>query len=300
MAENDEQQPIIVIKKKGGHAGHHGGAWKVAYADFVTAMMAFFLVMWIVAQSQSIKESVSGYFNDPSGWGKKAAGGSMLKGSQSMLKGGQSVLKNGPPPPRTEEQAREILKQASEHIKEALNSMAGFAAMKNLVEIEMTPEGLKIQLMEALKSSEDSSYFFGSGSATLSPWGEEIMTLIAKELGKLDNKIVIEGHTDSHQFVSKNKYTNWELSADRANSARRLMETNGLRSGQVWEIRGYADKQPRFKDNPRDARNRRIAIIVMTDDGQVKLDGADLHSIADGNGSKPQIESENKTENSTH
>jgi len=280
MAENEEQQPIIVIKKKGGHGGHHGGAWKVAYADFVTAMMAFFLVMWIVAQSQSIKDAVSGYFNDPSGYGKKAAAGAMLKGSQSMLKGGQSVLKNGPPPPKTPEQAREILKQASEHIKEALNSMMGFAAMKNLVEIELTPEGLKIQLMEAMKSKEDSSYFFGSGSAVLSPWGEEILTLIAKELGKLDNKIVIEGHTDSRQFVSQTKYTNWELSADRANSARKLMEDNGLRPHQIWEIRGYADRQPRFKDHPEDARNRRIAIIVLTNDGQVKLDGSDLNSIS--------------------
>ncbi len=283
MPENDEQQPIIIIKKKGGHGGHHGGAWKVAYADFVTAMMAFFLVMWIVAQSQPIKEAVSGYFNDPAGYGKKA-GGAMLKGSQSMLKGGQSILKNGPPPPRTPEQAKEILKQASEHIKEALNGLAGFAAMKNLVEIELTPEGLKIQLMEAMKSKEDSSYFFASGSATLSAWGEEILTLIAKELGKLDNKVVIEGHTDSRQFVSKTKYTNWELSADRANSARRLMEENGLRHGQIWEIRGYADKQPRLKDHPEDARNRRIAIIVLTDDGPIKLDGSDLHSAAQNGG----------------
>jgi chemotaxis protein MotB len=295
MAENDEQQPIIIIKKKGGHGAHHGGAWKVAYADFVTAMMAFFLVMWIVAQSQSIKESVSGYFNDPAGYGKKA-GGAMLKGNQSMLKGGQSILKNGPTP-RNEEQAREVLKQASEHIKEALNGLAGFAAMKDLVEIEMTPEGLKIQLMEALKSSEDSSYFFGSGSSVLSPWGEKIMTLIAKELGRLDNKIVIEGHTDSHRFVSKNKYTNWELSADRANSARRLMETNGLRPGQVWEIRGYADKQPRYKDHPEDARNRRIAIIVMTDDGPLKLDGAEFNTIA---GNSSDTGKNNQSENTTH
>jgi chemotaxis protein MotB len=283
MPENDEQQPIIIIKKKGGHGSHHGGAWKVAYADFVTAMMAFFLVMWIVAQSQTVKEAVSGYFNDPAGYGKKT-GGAMLKGGQSMLKGGESILKNGPPPPKTPEQAREILKQASEHIKEALNSLTGFAAMKNLVEIEMTPEGLKIQLMEAMKSKEDSSYFFSSGSAVLSAWGEEILTLIAKELGKLDNKVVIEGHTDSRQFVSKTKYTNWELSADRANSARRLMEENGLRHGQVWEIRGYADKQPRFADHPEDARNRRIAIIVLTDDGPIKLDGSDLRSAANNGG----------------
>jgi chemotaxis protein MotB len=279
--EEQQQQPIIIIKKRGGHGGHHGGAWKVAYADFVTAMMAFFLVMWIVAQSQAIKESVAGYFNDPAGWGKK--------GSNSLLKGGKSLLNKNPavkPIKPTEEQAREVLKKASEHIKNALSAIPDFASVKDLVEIEMTPEGLRIQLTEALKSKEDSSYFFGLGSAALSDKGEEILALIAKEIGQLDNSIVIEGHTDSRKYAGQTKYTNWELSADRANSARRLMESKGLKAEQVFEIRGYADKLPRFKDNPEDARNRRIAIMVLNNNGGVSaFDKKDMDELANRNAS---------------
>ena len=290
MPENDEQRPIIIIKKNVRHGGHHGGAWKVAYADFVTAMMAFFLVMWIVAQSQSIKTNVAGYFNDPGGWGKK-------KGSDSILKGGQSILnKSAQPIPKkpTEEQAREVLKQASTRIKEALNRVPDFASMKDLVDIQMTPEGLRIQLIEASKSQEDSSYFFDIGSSHLSSKGEKMLSLIAKEIGQLENEIVIEGHTDSHRYIYQNKYSNWELSADRSNAARRLMETEGLRPGQVVEIRGYADKQPRLPEAPQDSRNRRIAIIVLNNNRTITVDEIDMQEMAKKNAEK----SENAGDNS--
>jgi len=271
MPESEEQQPIIIIKKNSGHGGHHGGAWKVAYADFVTAMMAFFLVMWLVTQSQEIKDNVAGYFNDPAGWSKKA-GSSILKGGESILD-----LKNTPKPaPTTADAAREVLKRASERIKEALSRIPDFASIKDLIEIELTPEGLRIQLIEAASSSEDSSHFFNLGSAQLSPKGVQIITLISKELSQLDNKIVIEGHTDSRQYIYQNRYSNWELSADRANSARRLMEAQGIKPEQMFEIRGYADRVPRFEDNPKDARNRRIAILVLNNNAQRNVDTIDL------------------------
>lgn len=271
MAENEEQQPIIIIKKGGRHGGHHGGAWKVAYADFVTAMMAFFLVMWLVTQSQEIKDNVAGYFNDPAGWSKKAG--------SSILKGGESVLdmKHAPrPQPATADAARDVLKRASERIKDALNRIPDFASIKDLIEIELTPEGLRIQLIEAATSNEDSSHFFNLGSAQLSPRGVEIVSLIAKELAQLDNKIVIEGHTDSRQYIYHQKYSNWELSADRANSTRRLMESQGIKPEQMFEIRGYADRIPRFPENAKDARNRRIAILVLNNDSHRNVDSIDL------------------------
>jgi chemotaxis protein MotB len=277
MPENDEQQPVIIIvKKHKGHAGGHGGAWKVAYADFVTAMMAFFLVMWILAQNQAIKDNISGYFNDPSGWGKKGGKSIMKGGGEALLKNAAIVKQKRP----TEDQAREVLKQASERIKEALNRVPDFATVKDLVEIQLTPEGLRIQLIEASKSKEDSSFFFDLGSSQLSSFGDKILTLIAKELGQLENDVVVEGHTDSHQYLYHDKYSNWELSADRANSARRLMESQGLRPGQVVEIRGYADKQLRLPESPQDARNRRIAIIVLNNNRATNVEQLDMQDMA--------------------
>lgn len=279
---NGDQQQIIIVKKGGGHAGHHGGAWKVAYADFVTAMMAFFLVMWLVNQSQVIKDNVAGYFNDPSGFKKS--------GGQSILKGGGSMLK-APVAPKAKsvsskdgEKMQKQLEEAGERIKEALSKMPSFEKLKNNIEIRMTPEGLRIQLIEASRTDDDSSYFFDLGSSHLSNYGSNVLLEIAKELGHLDNRIVIEGHTDSHHFVYEKKYSNWELSADRANSARKLMETEGLWDGQVAEIRGYAANVPRISENPLDARNRRIAIIVLKEfkpDNLSQVDSASTVSQAE-------------------
>ncbi len=284
MADED-QQPIIIVKKSGGHAGHHGGAWKVAYADFVTAMMAFFLVMWLVSQSDEVKQNVAGYFNDPSGWGKKG-GSSVLGGNESILKGGQSLLKSPAMKPQdrqvTEARAREVLKQAGERVLGALSDLSNFEEFSDHVEIEMTEEGLRIELIEATSADSDSSFFFNSGSANISSTGETIISAISSELGKLNNKIVIEGHTDSHTFVYKNKYSNWELSADRANSARKLMVSSGVKSRQVAEIRGYAANRPKIADNPGDARNRRVSILVQTDMDNPPIESMEIHEVIDG------------------
>ena len=264
--EPEEQQPIIIIKKKGRHGGHYGGSWKVAYADFVTALMAFFLVMWLVSQDQIIKENVAGYFNDPANWGKK--------GKNSILEGGSSILpRSNASLPRQQmdmEAARKTLEKAGSTIREALHGIPEFESINKHVKIEMTPEGLRIQLIEAASTTDDSSYFFDLGSPYLSEKGAAILSLIAQNLGKLENRIVIEGHTDSRRYTYDQKYSNWELSADRANSSRKLMDEKGLYKEQVFEIRGYAANRPMIKENPLDARNRRITILVLTDDPLAK------------------------------
>jgi chemotaxis protein MotB len=285
MAEED-QQPIIIVKKKGGHGGHHGGAWKVAYADFVTAMMAFFLVMWLVSQDSIVKENVAGYFNDPGSWGKGKSGATLLDGGQSILNGGPSMLQNQGLVPSdrnmTETRAREVLKQAGERGLGALAGLPNFEEVSEHIEIEMTEEGLRIELIEATSANSDSSYFFTSGSANISKTGKTIITAISKELSKIDNDIVIEGHTDSHQFVYKAKYSNWELSADRANSARKLMVSNGVKEENIAEIRGYAANRPKVKDNPADARNRRISILVQTNLDIPPVESMEMHEVIDG------------------
>lgn len=261
--DGEKRQPVIVVKKKGGHGGHHGGAWKVAYADFVTAMMAFFLVMWLVSQDEVVKFNVAGWFNDPVNWGKSKSGSqSILEGSGSIIDKSHHIPTSGP---MKEQQAKEILKQAGERIKTTLSQFPDFELTKEHIEIEMTEEGLRIQLIEASLKSGDSTYFFNLGSSKLSDQGVSIISAIAKELGSLSNKIVIEGHTDSRRYIYNTKYSNWELSADRANSARRLLEEKGVKGEQVDEIRGCADNRLRVTEDPFDARNRRITILVLSD-----------------------------------
>ena len=203
-------QPVIVVKKKGGHAAHHGGAWKVAYADFVTAMMAFFLVMWLVNQSKPVKAAIGGYFRDPAAF--DASGG------RGVLPGGDTVNPPKPATPTAEQEERKRMEAAVMHIREGLDKDA-FASLRDQVEFTITPEGLRIDLMD-----KDDSMFFDSGSASLHGETEHILGVIAHELGSLDHQVDLEGHTDSRGYTATDKYSNWELSADRANAARRVME----------------------------------------------------------------------------
>jgi len=247
-------QPVIIVKKKGhGGHGHHGGAWKVAYADFVTAMMAFFLVMWLVGQSPQVKAAVGGYFRDP-GVFETTKGGGVLPGSTVGLKDSGVT-----PPPDSVKQAQEVLERAAEHLREALQKVPALKALEDRIEITVTPEGLRIELLENEKNS-----FFAVGSAQLLPETVELLGVIAKELSPLGNKVAMEGHTDSRPYGSRNGYTNWDLSTDRANSARRAMESHGLREGQVDAIRGFADTRLRYPDDSLDPRNRRISIVVQS------------------------------------
>ena len=234
--------PIIVIKKKGGHGGHHGGAWKVAYADFVTAMMSLFIVLWLMGSSEKVKKAVAGYFNDP-------------KGTANLL--GTTMAGNGT---ATEIRDDQQLQKLKEKLEKEIQAKKELEKLSKQIEITITPEGLRIELIE-----DKNGTFYQSGSAKLSANGQELLILLAGELKTLPNILLIEGHTDATQYSTDANYSNWELSADRANTARRLLQQNGVRGDQVTQVRGYADQFLRVKSNPYDPSNRRISILVKND-----------------------------------
>jgi chemotaxis protein MotB len=198
----DKSRPIIVIKKKGGHGGHHGGAWKVAYADFVTAMMALFIVLWLLNSSKQIQVAVGGYFKDPTGTAKKV--GSNMAGA-----GENFVL------------TRDNMPKLKEQLQMAIKQMSDFEKLKSHIEKTVTTEGLRIELSESASGT-----FFDSGSARVNGDGSEMLITLGQELGSLPNKLSIEGHTDSTPYAPSATYGNWELSADRANAARRVMQAH--------------------------------------------------------------------------
>ncbi len=233
------QKPIIIIKKKGGHGGHHGGAWKVAYADFVTAMMALFIVLWLLNQSPKIQEAVGGYFRDPNGTASKPASEKPGVSDHYML-------------------TPDTMQKLKEGLEKSLQSMPNFDKLKDHIEMTITAEGLRIDLLESSKGT-----FFDSGSPKLSADGQDMLIKLAQELGNLPNSICIEGHTDAKPYGGGSAYTNWELSADRANSARRVMQGNGLRADQISQVRGFADQMLRRPESPLDPANRRISVIVQ-------------------------------------
>jgi chemotaxis protein MotB len=232
-------KPIIVIKKKGGHGGHHGGAWKVAYADFVTAMMALFIVLWLLNSSQKVQKAVGGYFRDPSGTAENA--GSDMNGVEENF----VVTKDN-------------MDEIKEQLQKTIREVPDFEKLKNNIDMTVTNEGLRIELTESA-----SGVFFDSGSSKISSDGIELLGALAGELGKLPNTIAMEGHTDSKPYSVASYYTNWELSSDRANAARRLMLLHGIRTNQVTQVRGFADQRLRKKEAPLDPSNRRISLIVQ-------------------------------------
>ena len=235
-----DEQPII-IKKKGGHGGHHGGAWKVAYADFVTAMMALFIVLWLMNTSKPVQDAVSGYFRDPNGTTQKKGTG--LGGE------GQTAI------PITKKQDLTKLK---EDLMKAMESLPNYDKIKKLIEMTITPEGLKIEMLEDPKGT-----FFENGKAQPTPALQALLQVLSVEIGKLPNSLLIEGHTDSRPFSTSQTYGNWELSTDRANISRRLMQSSGVRPDQVAQVRGYADQSLRKPLQPQDASNRRITLIIQ-------------------------------------
>jgi len=279
VAEGSEHQPIIVRRKKVSHGGHHSGSWKVAFADFMTAMMAFFLTMWLVGQSDRVKEAVAGYFRDPGKYQQQGKSGA-LKGSDAIVqtqKEQTSVVKSPEEDASGAKKETDKLTLVARDILEELKKQKEFEQLKKNIKLQMTSEGLRIILNE----SEDSPAFFEPGSAKLLQKSAIILITIAHELGKLQNRIVIEGHTD-RSGSNDGEYSNWELSADRANSARQLMEVSGLYTGQVREVRGYADHFPMLADQPQDPRNRRISLIVLYQEREKMYDqvevGQDLMS----------------------
>ncbi|HVX65981.1 MAG TPA: flagellar motor protein MotB [Bryobacteraceae bacterium] len=233
-----ETRPII-IKKKNGHAGHHGGAWKVAYADFVTAMMALFIVLWLLNTKKEVREAVGGYFRDPSGTSKNIGSGKMGSGESFTV-------------------TKDNMGQLKEELQKAVQQVSKFDQFKNQIEMTITSEGLRIELLE-----NEAGTFFPSGIAEPTESGKDILIKLSDELSKLPNKLSIEGHTDARPFVKGAEYGNWELSSDRANAARRIMQAHGIGTQQVTQVRGYADQRLRKPEAPEDASNRRISLIVQ-------------------------------------
>jgi chemotaxis protein MotB len=233
----DKIAPIIVVKKHAPHAAHHGGAWKVAYADFVTAMMALFIVLWLLSSSEKVQKAVGGYFQDPSGKGRQT--GSTNAGI------GETLTLN-----------KDTLQQLKEKLERLMHQMPNFERIKNQVRMMMTAEGLRIDLMET-----QSGMFFDNGDPKPTSAGSDLLKVLAGELSHLPNKVAIEGHTDSNPF-GRSDYSNWELSADRANAARKIMQADGLRPDQISQVRGFADQRLLLRDDPKNAKNRRISIIV--------------------------------------
>lgn len=280
MAEKEEEAPpskaepppILIIRKSGGHGGHHGGAWKVAYADFVTAMMALFIVMWLLNSSDKVKQAVAGYFNDPTGYGKQIGSGQAGSGETLAVK-------------------KDDMGDLSHKLEQAMKEIPEFQQIKDNVRMTVTGEGLRIELLETEKGM-----FFQSGSPKPSQAGQDLLATMAQELGQLPNNLVIEGHTDSKPFSNGGSYSNWELSTDRANSARRLMASSGLRPDQVVQVRGFADQRLFKKDDPTNPSNRRVSVIVqyrnLPSGEKQGGEGAKAQSKAgapSGNGEKPKL-----------
>jgi chemotaxis protein MotB len=245
-----DEQPIIVIKKKGGHGGHHGGAWKVAYADFVTAMMALFIVLWLMNSSKPVEEAVGGYFRDPNGVATK-------KGTAMGGSGENAPVKQ-----------KEDLAKLKDDLMKTLEKMPGFEKVKNQIRMTVTPEGLRIEFMEDPKGT-----FFENGKAQPTPIMQNLLSTLSAEIGKLPNLVSIEGHTDSTPYSDSKTYGNWELSTDRANAARRLMQSSGVRRNQIAQVRGYADQNLLKPQQPNDASNRRVTLIIHHDGNPAALPG---------------------------
>ncbi len=237
----EAQQPIIVVKKKVLHGGHHGGAWKVAYADFVTAMMSLFIVLWLMNSTpKPVQEAIAGYFNDPKGTAAK-------KGST-----GTEAQKEKPVEKKDDMAALKL------DLTKAIEKMNLLNKVKKQIEITVTEEGLRIELVE-----DEMGTFFEVGKAKPTPMLENILKVLSTQLKDLPNSISIEGYTDAQPYANSSGYSNWELSTDRANEARREMQSNGIRANQVSQVRGFADQRLHVPDKPFSAANRRVSLVVQ-------------------------------------
>ena len=276
-------QPIIVKRiKKGGHA-HHGGAWKIAYADFVTAMMAFFLLMWLLGStSEGDKKGIADFFNSPlkislmgggSGSGDSShvvkGGGTDLSRSGGQVKQGDIEAKRKnvnlqalKAEQRRAEAAR--LQELKDKMEQSLASNSKLAAMRSQIRLDMTPDGLRIQIVD-----EQNRPMFDSGSAIVKPYMRELLREIGQVLAEVPNRLTLEGHTDATPFPGGDLgYSNWELSSDRANASRRELGVGGLPDDRMLRVQGLASSSLFDRDEPRNPSNRRISIIVMNRDAE--------------------------------
>lgn len=305
------QQPIIIKKKKKGHGhGHHGGAWKVAYADFVTAMMAFFLLLWLLNVTTSVqKEGIADYFTPNTSVSSSRSGGGDVLGGSAVSEDDLLASPSLPPVIQApvdnvssietkpfeedvdeeleskeepggideylderkanlsdverlkEQQEREAFEQAAAAIKQAVESDPELKDLASSLIVEQTREGLRIQLID-----QENLSLFPLGSAEMYAHTRAMLQKMVQVISQLPNKVKVTGHTDSKPYGAGATYTNWELSADRANSSRRVMEELGLPDSRIAWISGKADKQHLLPDDPMSPRNRRISILLLRDE----------------------------------
>ncbi len=281
MKKSGDRPIIIKRSRKAAHV-HHGGSWKVAYADFVTAMMAFFMVMWILGMDEQTRKAIEGYFSDPTGF-KRGYGS------------GQSPVAIGATPVQLkEDRIRVILRGAERHafadaaarIERGLERHRAELGDARF-EVTVTEAGLRIELIEGT----DKDRFFMSGSAQVKPAARIGLTVVAHELIGLSSRIVVEGHTDAAPYSNAHDYTNWELSADRANAARRILQEAGLSERRIDDVRGYADTRLRRPDAPLAAENRRISLLLpftrLPTSTEAADDAAETTGTGAGNGVRP-------------
>ncbi|MBU0592263.1 MAG: flagellar motor protein MotB [Gammaproteobacteria bacterium] len=291
---DDSQRPIVIKKiKKGGH-GHHGGAWKIAYADFVTAMMAFFLLMWLLGSTaKGDMEGIAEYFKTP----LKVAlqGGSGSGDASSVIKGGGTdlsrksgqVVKGAPEIVKKktinlEAAKAELKRQESikleglkERLEKTIDSNPLLKQFKKQLMLDITKEGLRIQIVD-----EKNRPMFDSGGAHLKPYTQVILREIGKVLNEVDNRISLSGHTDATPYSGGDKgYSNWELSADRANASRRELVAGGMEDGKMLRVVGLSSAVPFDQANPESPVNRRISLIVMNKDAEEAVTKGDKAEV---------------------
>ena len=289
----DNSQPIIIKKiKKGGHA-HHGGAWKVAYADFVTAMMAFFLLMWLLGNTtEGERRAIQDFFQNPSAIQGKGGGGDTpvdLGGGMQMPKQSKVVISkddfaNKEFVPKQQEQEhiqlsnefeKERLESLMEDLHKAIEASQALKPFKDQLLLDITPEGMRIQIVD-----KENRSMFDIGGATLKPYTREILHELVKFISSVPNRISITGHTDARPYSGLKSYSNWELSADRANACRRELIAGGMKEAKVARVIGLSSIVLFNKKDPLSPINRRISIIVMNQDTEKALMGEDnTHKI---------------------
>jgi|TARA_Y100000589_G_scaffold66938_3_gene58549 chemotaxis protein MotB len=289
-----DEQPIIIKRKKKVVGGHHGGSWKVAFADFATAMMAFFLVLWLTSTaSPEQKLAVEGYFRDPVGFTEGGTPNPVdLEGSASVIneatqdvEANQIQLQDEVVEELADTLEQRRMEELFQELKKRIEESETLQQFKDQLLIDITDEGLRIQIVDRTGRP-----MFDSGRAELKYYSQEILFELAKTLGSVNNKLSITGHTDATPFNGRPGYTNWELSADRANTARRALVAGGVRPEQIARVVGLADSVLFDQENPTAPVNRRISIIVLN---QKAAD--DIRSSA-GRGGVPVIDLTRPTE----
>lgn len=297
-------QPIIIKRvKKGGH-GAHGGAWKIAYADFVTAMMAFFLLMWLLGSTtEADKKGISDYFNQPLmvallGGPGSGASTSILPGGGDDLTRTTGEMARGDVEAATRELAAQVIRQEAmrldreriqslrEKMQTAINTNLRLSEYRDQIRIEMVQDGLNIQIVD-----DQNRAMFDVGSALVRPYMRDILREIGSTLGEVDNRISLSGHTDSTPYGSGARgYSNWELSADRANATRRELVAAGLPDDKMARVVGMGSSQPLLAERPFDPINRRISILVLTREAEERMaEGYRLSNSATGSETTPPL-----------